>query len=116
MSGPARAVHGAALTGFTRTGQRPAPSELERLARRPDVSLDAVLAELAETDVMALDAGGEIRAAYPFSPVRTPIRVSWAGGPADDDKLLGTVVSSTACRVARQLNFVCGRCWRTPSR
>lgn len=41
-----------------------------------------MLAELAETDVMAFDAGGEIRAAYPFSPIRTPIRVSWASGPA----------------------------------
>jgi hypothetical protein len=35
---------------------------------------------------------------------------------ADDDKPAGTVVSWTACRAARQLNFVCGRCWRTPSR
>jgi hypothetical protein len=43
------------LAAFARTGQRPARSELERLARRPDVSLDAVLAELAETDVMAFD-------------------------------------------------------------
>jgi len=25
--------------------------------------------------------GGEIRAAYPFSPVPTPIQVRWAGGP-----------------------------------
>ena len=28
----------------------------------------------------------------------------------------GTVVSSTALRAAGQLNFVCGRCWRAPSR
>jgi hypothetical protein len=82
LSGPARQVHRSVLAAFARTGQRPARSELERLARRPDVSLDAVLAELAETDAMAFDAGGEIRAAYPFSPIRTPIRVSWASGPA----------------------------------
>ena len=82
LSGPARQVHRAVLAAFVRTGQRPARSELERLARRADVSLDAVLAELTAADVMAFDAGGEIRAAYPFSPIRTPIRVSWAGGPA----------------------------------
>jgi len=65
---PARHAQRAVLAAFAWTGQRPARSELERLARRPDVSLDAVLAELAETDVMAFDAGGETRAAYPFSP------------------------------------------------
>jgi hypothetical protein len=82
LSGPARQVHRAVLAAFARTGQPPARSELERLARSPDVSLAAVLAELAETDAMAFDAGGEIRAAYPFSPIRTPIRVNWASGPA----------------------------------
>jgi hypothetical protein len=82
LSGPARQVHRAVLAAFARTGQPPARSELERVARGPGVSLDAVLAELAGADVMAFAVGGEIRAAYPFSPVGTPIRVSWAGGPA----------------------------------
>ncbi len=82
LSGPARQVHQAVLAAFARTGQPPARGELERLARRPGAGPDAVLAELAEADVMAFTAGGEIRAAYPFSPVRTPIRVSWAGGTA----------------------------------
>jgi hypothetical protein len=63
LSGPARQVHQAVLAAFARTGQRPARSELERLARRADVSLDAVLAELAVADALAFDAGGEIRAA-----------------------------------------------------
>jgi hypothetical protein len=82
LSGTARQVHRAVLGTLARTGKPPARPELERIARNAGVSLDAVLAELAEADVMAFTAGGEIRAAYPFSPVRTPIQVSWAGGPA----------------------------------
>ncbi len=81
LTGPARQVHQAVLEAFTRTGQPPARSELERLARSHGAGQDAVLAELAEADVIAFAADGEIRGAYPFSPVRTPIRVSWAGGP-----------------------------------
>jgi hypothetical protein len=54
----------------------------ERGHEQPWASPDAVLAELAESDIIAFAAGGGIRAAYPFSPVRTPIRVSWAGRPA----------------------------------
>ena len=81
LTGPARQVHQAALAAFARTGQPPARSELERLARRLGASPEAVLAELAGADAMAFGPGGEIRAAYPFSSVRTPIRVAWAGGP-----------------------------------
>ncbi len=82
LTDPARQVHQAVLAAFARTGQPPARSELERLARSLGASPDVVLAELAGADAIALNAGGEIRAAYPFSPVRTPIRVAWAGGPA----------------------------------
>ena len=82
LTDPARQVHQAVLTVFARTGQPPPRSELARLARSLGASPDAVLAELAETDAIAFDAGGQIRAAYPFSPIRTPIRVTWAGGPA----------------------------------
>ena len=82
LTGTARQVHQAVLFAFARTGQPPARSEVEQLARSLGASLDAVLAELADADVLAFAPGGEIRAAYPFSPVRTPIRVSWAGGPA----------------------------------
>jgi Alkylmercury lyase len=82
LSGPARQVHQAVLAAFARTGQPPVRSELERIARGHGADPDAVLAELAEADVIAFAADGEIRAAYPFSPVRTPIRVSWADGPA----------------------------------
>ena len=82
LTGPARQVHQAVLATFVRTGQSAARSELERLARSLGASPDAVLAELAETDVLAFNADGEIRAAYPFSPVRTPIQVAWPGSPA----------------------------------
>jgi len=81
LAGPARQVHQAALAEFARTGQPPARGELERLARSLGASPDAVPAQLAEADAIAFDDHGEIRAAYPFSPVRTSIRVSWPGGP-----------------------------------
>jgi hypothetical protein len=82
LTGPARQVHQAVLAAFARTGQPPTRGELEQLARRLGASPDAVLAELAGADAIAFSPAGEIRAAYPFSPVRTPVRVSWAGGPA----------------------------------
>lgn len=82
LTGPARQVHQAALAEFARTGQPPARSDLEQLAHSLGTSADAVLAELASADVIAFSPGGQIRAAYPFSPVPTPIRVTWPGGPA----------------------------------
>jgi len=81
LSASARQVHRAVLATFVRTGQPPDRGELERLARSHSADPDAVRAELAETDVIAFAADGESRAAYPFSPVATPIRVSWTGGP-----------------------------------
>ena len=82
LTGPARQVHQAVLAEFTRTGQPPARGELQRLAWSLGASPDAVLAELTEADAIVFNDHGEIRAAYPFSPVHTPIRVSWRGGPA----------------------------------
>ena len=81
LTDPSRQLHQAVLSAFARSGRPPARSELEHLARSLGASPDAVLAELAGADVLAFAPGGEIRAAYPFSPARTPIRVSWAGGP-----------------------------------
>ena len=81
LSGPALRVHRAVLATFALTGQPPARGELERLARAHGADPGAVLAELAESDVLAFAADGQIRAAYPFSPVATPIQVGWAGGP-----------------------------------
>ena len=81
LTGPARQLHQAALAEFARIGQPPARSELQRLARSLGASPDPVLAELAEADALVFNDHGEIRAAYPFSPVHTLIRVSWPGGP-----------------------------------
>src|SRR5262249_46673907 len=53
----------------------------ERIARADGADPAAALAELAARDVVAFGADGEIRAAYPFSPVPTLIQVRWAGGP-----------------------------------
>jgi len=69
------------LTAFIATGQPPTPAELARVARGHGGDPSAVLAELAAADLVAIDGGGGIRAAYPFSPVATPIRVSWDAGP-----------------------------------
>jgi len=81
LTRPARQVHLAVLGAFAQTGQAPGPDELERIARADDADPAAVLAELAERDVIAFGQAGEIRAAYPFSPSPTPIRMSWEGGP-----------------------------------
>jgi hypothetical protein len=81
LTRPARQVHLAVLGAFARTGQAPGRSELERIARAGGADPAAVLAELAERDVIAFGHAGEIRAAYPFSPSPTPIRVNWEGSP-----------------------------------
>jgi hypothetical protein len=74
-------VHLAVLAAFAETGRAPVQGDLERIARGHDADPAPVLAELAARDVIAFGARGEIRAAYPFSPVPTPIQVTWAGGP-----------------------------------
>src|SRR5215472_3195525 len=81
LTGPARQVHRAVLAAFTVTGQPPPRDELERIARAHGGDPGAALAEVAAADVIAFSADGEVRAAYPFSPVPTPIQVRWAGGP-----------------------------------
>jgi hypothetical protein len=78
---PARQVHLAVMAAFAGTGRAPARGELERTARAHGADPAAVLAELAARDVIAFGAAGEIRAAYPFSPVPTAIQVRWSGGP-----------------------------------
>ena len=81
LTSPARNVHLAVMAAFAGTGRAPARGELENIARAHDADPAAALAELAARDVIAFGADGEIRAAYPFSPVPTPIQVRWAGGP-----------------------------------
>ena len=81
LTRPARQVHLAVLAAFAQTGRTPMRGELERIARAGGADPAAVLAELAGRDVIAFGHAGEIRAAYPFSPFPTSIRVSWEGGP-----------------------------------
>ena len=81
LTPPARQAHLAVMAACAGTGRAPARGELERTARAHGADPPAVLAELAARDVIAFGADGEIRAAYPFSPVPTAIQVRWAGGP-----------------------------------
>jgi hypothetical protein len=83
LSSPARQLHQAVLAAFTATGQPPPAAELERVIRAGGGDPDRVRAELTQADLLAFTTDGEIRAAYPFSPAPTPIRVSWIGGPLD---------------------------------
>lgn len=82
LTAPARRLHLAVLEHFAETGQAPTRADLVRIAHDYGIDPDGALRELAERDVVAFDAGGEIRAAYPFSPTPTGIQVSWDGGPA----------------------------------
>ena len=77
LSDPALHVHHAVLAAFTDAGRPPSAAELDVLARRHGGDPDRVREELAEADLLAFTGHGEIRAAYPFSPVPTAIQVSW---------------------------------------
>lgn len=77
----AREVHRWVLTVFAETGRAPRRAELERAARQQDANAGDTLSVLTGLDVLAFDERGEIRAAYPFSPVPTRHRVTWDGGP-----------------------------------
>lgn len=77
LTAAARRLHLAVLTTFAETGRAPTRTELVRIADSQDIVATTALSELAERDVVAFDEHGEIRAAYPFSPTPTTIRVSW---------------------------------------
>lgn len=74
-------MHQAVLAAFTATGRPPPAAEIDRLIRQGGADPDRVRAELTRADLLAFTPGGEVRAAYPFSPAPTPIRVRWEGGP-----------------------------------
>lgn len=76
----ARHLHQWVLTTFANTGHAPRRAEIETAAHEAGVNPAAALTELTERDVLAVDEYGEIRAAYPFSPIPTRHRVTWAGG------------------------------------
>jgi Alkylmercury lyase len=81
LSPAARQVHRAVLAAFVTAGQPPPAAEIERLIRSGAGEPDRVRAELTAADLLGFTPRGEIRAAYPFSPAPTSIRVSWDGGP-----------------------------------
>lgn len=81
LSSPARRLHLTVLTHFVETATAPSRADLDRIARESGTDPRAALTELAENDVVLFDTVGEVRAAYPFSPTPTGIRVSWDGGP-----------------------------------
>jgi hypothetical protein len=81
LSAAARRVHRAVLAAFTSTGRPPSRAELDHLIRADGGDPGQIRAELTQADLLAFAPGGEIRAAYPFSPAPTPIRVRWDGGP-----------------------------------
>lgn len=74
-----RAMHQAVLRHFAATGSAPETAVLEPVAAAGRTAAE-VLAELAQEDFLALGPDGRIRAAYPFSAVPTPHRVTIAGG------------------------------------
>lgn len=81
LTPPAQRLHRVVLTAFAETGQAPLRADLERITCRHDIDPGRALTELTERDLVALDEQGEIRAAYPFSPVPTRHRVTWERGP-----------------------------------
>ncbi|MQA04523.1 MAG: hypothetical protein GEV07_18010 [Streptosporangiales bacterium] len=81
LSAEARQVHVYVLRTFAATGRAPSRADLRRVAADRGCDPAMVLTELAERDVVAVDARGELRAAYPFSPTPTAIQVTWDGGP-----------------------------------
>jgi hypothetical protein len=67
----------ALLLTFVAHSRAPEPDEMERLAHEFDVPLESTLAHMAAQDLLQRDpATSQIRAAYPFSGVPTPHRVS----------------------------------------
>jgi len=79
--GGLRAIHQEVLRSFAATGRSPAAASLAATAAQYATTTDAVLAALHTEDFLQLDAGGQIRAAYPFSAVPTPHRVDLDAGP-----------------------------------
>lgn len=72
-------MHQAVLRHFAVTGSAPETAVLEPVTTAGRTAAE-VLAELAREDFLTLGPDGRIRAAYPFSAVPTPHRVTIAGG------------------------------------
>ena len=80
LSRHGRLVHHAILSALARSGQPPSHADLQRLTAGAGVDLPAALAELAGVDLVVVGAGGRLLAAYPFSAVPTPHRLTLASG------------------------------------
>jgi len=79
--GGLRAVHQQVLRSFVTAGRPPAAGDLAETAVQHNTTVEAALAALHTGDFIQLGAGGQIRAAYPFSAVPTPHQVDLDGGP-----------------------------------
>ena len=73
-------MHQVVLRGFATTGRPPERAALAEAAPAGH-ELAVLLRVLHNRDVVRLDDHGNIRAAYPFSAVRTAHTVAIAGGP-----------------------------------
>ncbi|WP_406044988.1 alkylmercury lyase family protein [Micromonospora sp. NBC_00898] len=71
-----RQVHRAVLRHFAATGTAPGPTEISSAAEAVGLDGAAALRQLTAVDLLAVDDGGRLIAAYPFSPVPTPHVVS----------------------------------------
>ncbi|WP_019872935.1 alkylmercury lyase family protein [Sporichthya polymorpha] len=79
-AGGLRAVQQALLRSVALTGVLPEPVALDRVAAPHGRRGVDVLADLADQDFLSLDAGGRVRAAYPFCLVSSRHRVRILGG------------------------------------
>ena len=77
-AGGLRAVQQAVLSSVAFTGVLPTPAALDRVAGPYGRRGVDVVADLADQDFLSLDAGGRVRAAYPFClvPSRHRVRIS----------------------------------------
>jgi hypothetical protein len=67
----------AILLSFVAQSRAPEPDEMEQLALEWDIPLESTFARMAAQDLLQRDpATGRIRAAYPFSGIPTPHRVT----------------------------------------
>jgi hypothetical protein len=69
----------AVLRGFIANGQPPGPAGLAAASGLAEEALPARLQSLRDRDLLVLDAAGRITAAYPFSTLPTPHRVTLQG-------------------------------------
>ncbi|MFC4018386.1 alkylmercury lyase family protein [Micromonospora sp. GCM10011542] len=71
-----RQVYRAVLRHFAATGTAPSHTEISSAADAVGLDAAAALRQLSAVDLLAVDDGGRLIAAYPFSPVPTPHTVS----------------------------------------